>query len=365
MGKLKANKRKLKEIKDDDLDVEVPKKVRASDEPIVKKKWINKQRILIFAYRGISHRDRHLMKDLKSLLPHSKPESKMERKDNLLVVNEICEMKNCNKCLLFEGRLKRDLYLWVANTPDGPSAKFLVESVYTMAELKMTGNCLKGSRPLLSFDENFTKLPHYSLLKELFVQVFGTPNQHPKSQPFTDHVMTFSVLDNRIWFRNYQILSEDGALAEIGPRFVLNPIKIFEGSFRGETLWQNPHYVAPSMYRRQVKTIAANKYENRIDQKMNYEATKPKESYNLNPVDEVFTNDPLEKASEIKSRDKNYEQLIEGPKLAQNKHKKEKKIKPKLKQKKKSDKSKKIALRMKMKIKKFKDAKRMKAGKKN
>jgi len=26
-------------------------------------------------------------------------------------------------------------------------------SVHTMSELKMTGNCLKGSRPLLSFDE--------------------------------------------------------------------------------------------------------------------------------------------------------------------------------------------------------------------
>ena len=89
-------------------------------------------------------------------------------------------------------------------------------SVYTMLELKLTGNCLKASRPLLSFDENFSKEPHYQLLKELFVQIFSTPNHHPKSQPFIDHVFTFSILDNKIWFRNYQILSEDGALAEIG-----------------------------------------------------------------------------------------------------------------------------------------------------
>lgn len=88
----------------------------------------------------------------------------------------------------------------------------------------MTGNCLRGSRPLLSFDPQFTKDPHYCLLKELLVQIFGVPNYHPKSQPFFDHVYTFMVLDNRIWFRNYQILSEDGALAEIGPRFVLNPV---------------------------------------------------------------------------------------------------------------------------------------------
>lgn len=93
-----------------------------------------------------------------------------------------------------------------------------------MGELKMTGNCLRGSRPLLSFDPQFTKDPHYALLKELLIQTFGVPYHHPKSQPFFDHVYTFMILDNRIWFRNYQILSEDGALAEIGPRFVLNPV---------------------------------------------------------------------------------------------------------------------------------------------
>lgn len=115
-----------------------------------------------------------------------------------------------------------------------------------MAELKMTGNCLRGSRPLLSFDENFNTKPHYGLLKELFVQIFGVPNHHPKSQPFFDHIYTFTILDNRIWFRNFQILTEDGGLAEIGPRFVLNPIKIFANSFSGEVLWDNPSYISPA-----------------------------------------------------------------------------------------------------------------------
>jgi len=79
------------------------------------------------------------------------------------------------------------------------------------------------------------------------LQIFSTPYHHPKSQPFIDHVITFSVLDDRIWFRNFQILSEDGALAEIGPRFVLNPIKIFDGSFQGQTIWENPRYVSPAL----------------------------------------------------------------------------------------------------------------------
>lgn len=94
-----------------------------------------------------------------------------------------------------------------------------------MEELKLTGNCLRGSRPILSFDPIFLEKPHYALLKELLTQIFGVPKHHPKSQPFFDHVYTFTVLDNRIWFRNFQILSEDGALAEVGPRFVLNPVR--------------------------------------------------------------------------------------------------------------------------------------------
>ncbi len=31
-----------------------------------------------------------------------------------------------------------------------------------------------------------------------------------------------------------------------GPRFVLNPIKVFDGSFGGETIWENPSYVTPN-----------------------------------------------------------------------------------------------------------------------
>lgn len=33
---------------------------------------------------------------------------------------------------------------------------------------------------------------------------------------------------------------------EIGPRMCLNPIKIFEGSFGGPTLYDNPAYVSPN-----------------------------------------------------------------------------------------------------------------------
>lgn len=253
----------------------------------------------MFAARGINHRDRHLMRDLKTLMPHHRSESKMERTKTLSVVNEMCEMKHCNKALLFEGRRKKDLYMWAACAPSGPSVKFLVENAHTMGELKMAGNCLRGSRPLLSFDMQFKKIPHLNLIKEILTQTLGVPNHHPKSQPFFDHVYTFTYLDDRIWFRNFQILSEDGGLSEIGPRFVLNPIKIFEESFTGKCLWQNSSYVSPTRQRQEIKKAMKDRYVNRMEQKVLKESNPVKNAYKFNENDDIFeTSDAIKKAKE-------------------------------------------------------------------
>nr|CAG4640928.1 EOG090X07MB [Eulimnadia texana] len=279
---------------------EVPLK-RVSDEPPAKKsKWVNKSRVLVFGSRGLTYRDRHLMNDLKEMMPHSKSESKMEKKDPAFVINEICEMKNCNKCIFFEGRKKQDLYMWVSNVPQGPSVKFYVENIHTMKELKMTGNCLKGSRPILSFDSAFDTKPHWSLMKETLTQIFTTPNHHPKSQPFFDHVFTFTVVDNRIWFRNFQIVEETGQMAEIGPRFVLNPIKLFEGSFKGATLWENPDYISPNTYRRLLNRASGFKYRQRMEAKVSLEERQPKGPlYDLDPLEEqIFKGGDNEEAAD-------------------------------------------------------------------
>src|ERR1700759_4728660 len=135
-----------------------------------------------------------------------------------------------------------------------------------MEELHFTGNCLKGSRPILSFDANFDSAPHLRVLKELFLHMFGVPKGARKSKPFIDHVMGFTLADGKIWIRNYQISetepsklsaaasdssdptpkvkskSEKGKeteinLVEIGPRFVLTPIVIQEGSFGGPIIY--------------------------------------------------------------------------------------------------------------------------------
>ena len=37
-------------------------------------------------------------------------------------------MANCNNCIFFESRKKKDLYMWVSRCPTGPSIKFHVEN---------------------------------------------------------------------------------------------------------------------------------------------------------------------------------------------------------------------------------------------
>uniref|UniRef100_A0A9L0T4Y4 Ribosome biogenesis protein BRX1 homolog n=1 Tax=Equus caballus TaxID=9796 RepID=A0A9L0T4Y4_HORSE len=235
--------------------------------PVCKGKWKNKERILIFSSRGINFRTRHLMQDLRMLMPHSKADTKMDRKDKLFVINEVCEMKNCNKCIYFEAKKKQDLYMWLSNSPHGPSAKFLVQNIHTLAELKMTGNCLRGSRPLLSFDPAFDELPHYALLKELLIQ----------------------------------IIEEDAALVEIGPRFVLNLIKIFQGSFGGPTLYENPHYQSPNMHRRIIRSITAAKYKEKQQVKdvQKLRKKEPKTILPHDPTADVFVTPAEEKPVEI------------------------------------------------------------------
>lgn len=260
-------------------------------------KYINKQRTLVFSTRGINNRDRHLMQDIRDLLPHAKKDVKLDAKDKLNVVNEVCELKNCNNCIFFESRKHKDLYMWVSKVPTGPSIKFCVENVHTMAETKLTGNCLKGSRPLLSFGKEFDSNEHYRLIKETLIQVFGTPKGHPKAKPFVDHVFSFFLLDGRVWFRNYQIVYEvdeqskkdkDPVLIEIGPRFVLNPVRVFDGSFGGSTLWANPDYVSPNQVRNAARAQVAMKYDVRKSAKAAYAKKKEEAVEKPSALDNVF-----------------------------------------------------------------------------
>jgi len=222
------------------------------------KNWINKTRILIVASRGVSHQERHLVNDLISLIPNSKKECKIERDIASEELNNICYMHSCKFCIYFEHR-KRELVMWMFRSPGGPLAKFSVTNIHALNEIKLIGNCIKYSRPLLSFDKSFKESPHLLLLKELFTQCFNSPRGHPKTRPFYDHQICFYNINNQIFIRVYQILNEIKEkftnqdqeskiqLLEIGPRFSLKLIRIFADSLGGKTLYLNKNYVAPGV----------------------------------------------------------------------------------------------------------------------
>ena len=222
------------------------------------KNWINKTRTLIVASRGVSHQERHLVNDLINLIPNSKKECKIERDIAAEELNNICYMHSCKFCIYFEHR-KRELVMWLFKSPGGPLAKFSVTNIHALNEIKLMGNCIKYSRPLLSFDKSFEEKEHLKLLKEMFIQTFNSPKGHPKTKPFYDHQICFYNIDNQIFIRVYQILNEIKEkftnadkedkiqLLEIGPRFSLKLIRIFSDSLGGKTLYLNKDYIAPGI----------------------------------------------------------------------------------------------------------------------
>ena len=53
------------------------------------------------------------------------------------------------------------------------------------------------------------------------------------------------------------------ALLEIGPRFVLTPIIIFEGSFSGPVIYENKEYISPNVVRSLKRKAQGSKYAGR------------------------------------------------------------------------------------------------------
>lgn len=148
---------------------------------------------------------------------------------------------------------------------------------------------MKNTRAIISFDPAFEKTEEGKIMQELLTAIFTVPETHRKTKPYYDHIFHFSMLDDRIWFRNYQITEVDEeeqklmektqhstevsslvldglSLVEIGPRFVLHPVRAFEGSFGGPTLYKNPNYVPPSEIRQGIMRQIATKYNRRQDE---------------------------------------------------------------------------------------------------
>ncbi|KAL1525342.1 hypothetical protein AB1Y20_020202 [Prymnesium parvum] len=257
-----------------------------------------KKKLLVLSSRGITAAYVELMENLIKLLPHAKKEPKFDKSSPVSEIGEIAEDRGCRFAVYFETRKKKDLYIWMGATEHGPSVKFLVSQIRPLRDMRLTGNCLLGSRPILSFDAQFDSSPQHCVLKQLFIEVFATPKGHPNSKPFHDHVLHFGWAAGKILVRHYQIVpplhdkkQEDESLVEIGPRFTLTPIKIFSGLFGGETIYSSGDYVTPNAVRSAQKRKRSEKTVSHVQQK---EARR--ERINVKNIDKM-PYDPLNKMS--------------------------------------------------------------------
>lgn len=161
-----------------------------------------------------------------------------------------------------------------------------------MGELGFSGNVLKGGRGIVVFDPSFEGLgpgeEWRGLIREMMRGLFSVPKRGGKGvKPFIDRVIGIFGVDGKVWIRVYEIREEDKdkkdvvealeeaadaekgvpdvSLVEVGPRFVLTPILVQEGSFGGPIIYENKQYVSPNQVRREVRMKKATKYNKKKD----------------------------------------------------------------------------------------------------
>ena len=66
------------------------------------KEWKNRQRVLMITQRSLEGQFKKLLDDLINLIPHSKQETKVERKNVKEQIDELCYERSCNNFLYFE-----------------------------------------------------------------------------------------------------------------------------------------------------------------------------------------------------------------------------------------------------------------------
>jgi ribosome biogenesis protein BRX1 len=76
-------------------------------------------------------------------------------------------------------------------------------------------------------------------------------------------------------------------LVEIGPRFSLVPIKILEGCFTGETIWQNGKYITPA----KIRSKKYGRYMKKRVQKEKHRTILEENQLKETPLDRLYYDD--------------------------------------------------------------------------
>lgn len=130
---------------------------------------------------------------------------------------------------------------------------------------------MKGGRGIVVFDSSFedSEQEHKSLIREMLRGLLCVPARGVRGmKPFVDRTIAVYWLDGKIWIRVYEIREankekKEGqkektevSLIEVGPRFVLTPVLILEGSFGGAVIYKNAQYVSGNQVRSEKRRKA-------------------------------------------------------------------------------------------------------------
>ena len=203
--------------------------------------WGGTSRCLLLGTRGLKARHRHLLRDLLHILPHGQSGPKVGAKQGLSAIAKLCEDTDCTSAVLLDARDTQRLYLWAVGCPNGPSAMFRVLNVHTVAELNLSARRVLQVRNLLSFDSGFEACAERRLLKALLARMFSVPDLEAgcRCALRVKHTLIFSFVDGRIWvrvFRNTKDAHGELGVEEIGPRLVLQPVRLIACCFGGAVL---------------------------------------------------------------------------------------------------------------------------------
>lgn len=212
---------------------------------------------LLLHNRGMIRQEAQVFDNFQACIPHAKSENSMTKK-HYTELGEIAEDRRCDTIGMIETCHKRRIpegYLWIAACPHGPSFNFYINDAQSIENLRLIGNAMKGSRPILQFDPKFDDGGVFELAKMSLQRLFSVPFQDKHSKPYVDRTMMFTIENGLIYIRHYQIQWGDGEndtdLAEIGPRVVLEPNFVLAGVFSGRKIWKNANFTGP--YQEMVK----------------------------------------------------------------------------------------------------------------
>ncbi|ADM10886.1 BRX1 RNA-binding protein [Encephalitozoon intestinalis ATCC 50506] len=180
---------------------------------------------VILSTRGASAKIRHLMKDISKLVK-AEEEQKWDMGNDYKELRKLIEVNECNSMLFFRSTKRSDC-LW-AGILNGMSVVFRIHNVFTVKDCNFSANSFKDCGYVLMFSKEFENIEHLRHAKEVIEYIF-------ESNETKDKALCFFYLDGVIWVRCYKIGKE---LEEIGPRLVLEVLKVFEKCFEGSILYK-------------------------------------------------------------------------------------------------------------------------------